>query len=134
MIAEHYQKLCRGIGVVLELHSLFSKKLHSVHKQREAKKFYDELFMPYLHDAFCVALSPNGKVVDTEQFAQFMANKSLIHCFVGGAYGLSHEFQAACHQNFSLSPLTFSHKIAHIVLCEQIYRAMSILCHHPYHK
>ncbi|CCF79680.1 LSU m3Psi1915 methyltransferase RlmH  len=34
----------------------------------------------------------------------------------------------------SLSPLTFSHQIAKLVLCEQIFRALSLLNHHPYHK
>ena len=66
-------------------------------------------------------------------FANLIANYQEVSFFIGGAYGFSSDFLRSL-KTLSLSPLTLSHKIAQIVLCEQIYRALSIMTNHPYHK
>ncbi|WP_269525395.1 23S rRNA (pseudouridine(1915)-N(3))-methyltransferase RlmH [Coraliomargarita parva] len=52
---------------------------------------------------------------------------------IGGAYGLSPEVKARADVLFSLSPLTFTHEIARMLLCEQLYRAVSINSGSKYH-
>ena len=52
---------------------------------------------------------------------------------VGGAYGLSDWAKSHADVLFSLSPLTFTHEIARMVLCEQLYRATSINMGSNYH-
>ena len=52
---------------------------------------------------------------------------------IGGAYGLSDEVKARANELFSLSPLTFTHEIARMLVCEQLYRAVSINSGSKYH-
>ncbi len=60
--------------------------------------------------------------------------KCLLSFLIGGAYGFEEDFLNKGHAIISLSKLTMSHKIAKVVLLEQIYRGFSILSNHPYHK
>lgn len=52
---------------------------------------------------------------------------------IGGAYGLSPLVKARADRQFALSPLTFTHEIARMLLCEQLYRAVSITAGSKYH-
>jgi 23S rRNA (pseudouridine1915-N3)-methyltransferase len=52
---------------------------------------------------------------------------------IGGAYGLSPAVKAKAEVLFALSPLTFTHEIARMLLCEQLYRAVSINAGSKYH-
>lgn len=52
---------------------------------------------------------------------------------IGGAYGLSPTVKARAHELFALSPLTFTHEIARMLMCEQLYRAVSINSGSKYH-
>ncbi len=52
---------------------------------------------------------------------------------IGGSHGHSPEFLAKAHERWSLSNLTFPHRFARLLLVEQLYRALSILAHEPYH-
>ena len=47
---------------------------------------------------------------------------------------LSEACRARANQSWSLSPLTMPHALVRVVLAEQIYRAMSLLAGHPYHR
>jgi len=53
---------------------------------------------------------------------------------IGGADGLDEEFKQQADDSIRLSSLTLPHGLARLILCEQLYRAMSILKNHPYHR
>ena len=53
---------------------------------------------------------------------------------IGGPDGLSSSCLQRANEQWSLSPLTFPHALARILLLEQLYRAHSLLAHHPYHR
>ena len=53
---------------------------------------------------------------------------------VGGSYGLPPEVSRRAHARFSLGRITLPHRLARVVLAEQIYRAFTILRGEPYHK
>lgn len=52
---------------------------------------------------------------------------------IGGAYGLSDAVKQRADALFALSPLTFTHEIARMLVCEQLYRAVSINTGSKYH-
>jgi 23S rRNA (pseudouridine1915-N3)-methyltransferase len=53
---------------------------------------------------------------------------------VGGADGLHERVRQAADLAWSLSPLTLPHGLVRVMLAEQLYRALSILHNHPYHR
>jgi 23S rRNA (pseudouridine1915-N3)-methyltransferase len=85
-----------------------------------------------------VALDRTGKAWDTPELAervnQWMRGGSDVALLIGGPEGLSPDCLKAAHERWSLSPLTFAHPVVRVVLAEQLYRAWSIISHHPYHR
>jgi len=53
---------------------------------------------------------------------------------IGGPDGLAPEIKARADETLRLSSLTLPHALARVVLAEAVYRAMSLLKHHPYHR
>ena len=99
----------------------------------EALKAYDEVYEPNLN-GFCVALDEAGREFNSEEFAKLISDKAQISFFIGGAYGLSQNFKQKTDAVVSLSRMTMAHKIAKLMLYEQIFRALCINKGHPYHK
>jgi len=120
----------------VEVHSLFNKQISKAQTlgQKESEHAYNELFIPKLSKGYNIALDVLGKKVDSFKFSKLIDGKVTINFFIGGAYGFNKEFLNRCDSVISLSELTFAHKIANIVLCEQIFRSLCILNNHPYHK
>ncbi|CAM2971082.1 23S rRNA (pseudouridine(1915)-N(3))-methyltransferase RlmH [Helicobacter burdigaliensis] len=136
-ICKEFAGLCMGFGVKVESFNLFNKSVKESHKidVNEAKKSYTQIFSRvFKENLYKIALSPDGREVDSFKFASFLKDKSEISFFIGGAYGLEEEFCKSCNATLSLSKLTFNHKIAKILLNEQIYRGFCLLNNHPYHK
>jgi len=102
----------------------------------EIKESYSEAFKKYIQtgNEFNIILDPLGKEFTTDKFANILLENSKINFFIGGAYGFSRDFLKKGDVVLSLSKLTMSHKIARVVLFEQIYRALTINANHPYHK
>ena len=86
-----------------------------------------------------VLLSEEGVHRNSREFATWLERSLVLHgnklTFVlGGAFGFSPELKAESAEIISLSPLTFSHQLARLVLLEQLYRAFTIIHNHPYHN
>lgn len=87
---------------------------------------------------FVVALDEHGEEFATREFAAWLAAREHagrdLAFLVGGADGLAAEVLARADCKLSLSRLTLPHALARVVLLEQLYRARSLLDHHPYHR
>ena len=87
---------------------------------------------------YIIGLDSQGEQLCSKSFAKninnILLNNSKICFIIGGAYGLNTEVKNKCNTLWSLSELTFAHKIVKIILAEQLYRSYCILNQHPYHK
>lgn len=89
-------------------------------------------------NARIIALDITGESFSSEQLAEKIARLQQITnhlCFlIGGPEGLSSALIERSSERWSLSKLTLPHTLVRITLLEALYRAWSILHHHPYHK
>ena len=87
---------------------------------------------------FCV-LTPEGKELSSEGFAQKLAEVKLAGkssaCFlIGSSFGMSPRVKAKADFRLSMSPMTFPHHLARVMVLEQLYRAEAIQAGSKYHK
>jgi 23S rRNA (pseudouridine1915-N3)-methyltransferase len=86
-----------------------------------------------------VALEEDGERWDSPAFAKFIERRMVQGCralvfLIGGADGLAPATVAKAKLRLSLSPMTLPHRLARVVLCEQLYRAISIVRGEPYDR
>ena len=85
-----------------------------------------------------IALEVHGRHLTTEKLASTMQNWMQdgqdIALAIGGPDGLSDEVRQKAKWHWSLSDLTLPHPLVRLVLIEQLYRAMTVINHHPYHR
>src|SRR5829696_2672915 len=103
------------------------------------KKKEAELVLGLLQkDDYLVVLDERGKQLSSEglsQFIQSRANESQkqVIFLIGGAYGSDEMVLKRANYIWSLSALTFPHQLVRLILCEQVYRACTILRNEKYH-
>ncbi len=89
-------------------------------------------------DDYVVALEIAGKLMSTEQLSAWLARHMQegrpLALLIGGPDGLAPEALSRADQQWSLSPLTLPHGLVRVMVAEQLYRAMSLLAGHPYHR
>ena len=129
-----YIKMSKFSAEVVE-NVIFNDKIAKAQSKSraDALRSYDEAYTPHVKGN-CIGLDESGEMVDSFEFANILKDRVQISFFIGGAYGFSSNFRAKMDRCISLSRLTFAHKIAKLVLFEQIYRALCINANHPYHK
>jgi len=88
--------------------------------------------------ALVVTLEVHGKSWSTKQLSDqlrdWMTLGRDVALLVGGPEGLAQEAIQKAERRWSLSPLTLPHPLVRVVVSEQLYRALSILRNHPYHR
>jgi 23S rRNA (pseudouridine1915-N3)-methyltransferase len=84
-----------------------------------------------------IALEANGRAYDSPGFARYVGQCEqgavpTVAFLIGGSYGLPAAVAARASFTLSLSQMTFPHRLARVVLAEQVYRAFTILRGEPY--
>ena len=115
--------------------------IHELKASAENKEAEGEAILKKVKDlggGHMVAMTEWGKRYSSVSFAewtQIQLEKSNKLIFViAGAEGFASEVLNLCQERLSLSELTFPHKLARILLVEQLYRAQTIRAGHPYHN
>lgn len=125
----------------------FSLKLIEIPIQKRGNKLdiaramrqeSDQMLAAIPKNNFAIALDIAGEQWDTHQLAhnleQWQQHGYHVSLMIGGPEGLSSDCLARADKKWSLSLLTFPHPLVRILVAEQLYRAWSILAHHPYHR
>lgn len=98
-----------------------------------------EKLLKYLKDEdFLILLDLKGKPVTSEELAHILRKRMVSgtsHFFfmIGGPYGNGENIRKRANLKISISAMTFTHQMARLILAEQVYRAMKIIRHEPYH-
>ena len=103
--------------------------------EKEADRILSELKPKHLKIAMCI----EGRQMSSEELASTfdsvpMRGLSGITFIIGSSEGLSERVKKACDIRLSMSKMTFPHRLARVMLLEQIYRAFSICAGMHYHK
>jgi 23S rRNA (pseudouridine1915-N3)-methyltransferase len=113
----------------------FAAEMLSGKKEGEISRFIN--LLP--KESYLIGLAEGGENFTSEQFAGFLNGlmergvKEIVF-LIGGADGFGPGWRERCNTILSLSPLTFNHRLARLVLVEQVYRALSIIHNTPYHR
>ncbi len=99
----------------------------------------DNILRKIPHDSFVVPLCIEGKQKTSEEFADMLSRgsasgKNSFTFIIGGSFGLSDKVKNIADLKLSMSEMTFPHRLAKIMLAEQLYRAFSISANRKYHK
>jgi 23S rRNA (pseudouridine1915-N3)-methyltransferase len=118
--------------------------IHEVRASAENKEAEGEALLKKVKDlnpnggSHLIAMTEWGKRSTSIAFAahtrELIERPNKIFFLIAGAEGFSEELLQSCQERFSLSELTFPHKLARILLVEQLYRAQTIRSGHPYHN
>lgn len=90
-------------------------------------------------DGVAIALCIEGKQMDSPSLASYIEKIAVegvshIALIIGGSWGLSEAVKQRAKLRLSMSPLTFPHQLARVMLLEQLYRAFQIQISGKYHK
>ena len=89
--------------------------------------------------AWLCVLTPEGKLLSSEQLADKMkavklSGKSSACFLIGSSFGMSPRVKEKADFRLSMSPMTFPHHLARVMVLEQLYRAEAIQAGSKYHK
>lgn len=108
----------------------FSETTKTKAKKLEAARI--QAVLERKSDAHIYLLAEQGELFNSLDFATKINTTKELVLVIAGSLGFDPELEAK-YPKLSLSPLTFPHELARVVLLEQIYRAATILNNKEYH-
>jgi 23S rRNA (pseudouridine1915-N3)-methyltransferase len=136
-VEEYQKRLSRDLGLnIIEIP--LSKRSKSQSTEQNIKQEGAALLKKVPLDNYLVCLDINGSLISTEQLADrletFRQQGQNLSLLIGGPDGLHRACLEQADESWSLSGLTLPHPLVRILVTEQLYRAVSILNGHPYHR
>ena len=136
LIEDYQQRLRHYVPFeIVVLPDLKNAKALSVEQVKTAE---GNLILQFLTPSMDVLLlDEHGREFRSIEFADYLQKKMSsgkdLTLVIGGPYGFSDAVYARANGKISFSQMTFSHQMIRIMAIEQLYRAMTILRHEPYH-
>lgn len=127
----------------LQLVEPTEQKLGDSPSQKELEKALDreaeDILTAIPSDSYVIALCIEGRELSSEALAELVAKvegsgRPRMCFIIGGSYGLSPKVKARADLKLSMSPMTFPHHLARVMLSEQLYRSFKINEGSRYHK
>lgn len=114
------------------------KNVKNLSESQQKEKEGESILKSLQAGDYLVLLDDKGKEFTSMQFSAYLEKKMhtvarRLVFVVGGPYGFSEAVYRAASEKISLSKMTFSHQMIRLIFVEQVYRAMTILNHEPYH-
>ena len=142
---EEYAKRLSGLGVKLITEEIEPAYLPEEPSDSEIEKALDteaeKLLKKIPADSFTVPMCIEGKQLSSEQLAAKLtealdgvSGNTSVTFIIGGSCGLSGKVKNRGSLRLSMSSMTFPHRLARVMLSEQIYRAFTIIRNRKYHK
>lgn len=136
-IEEYKSRVNRYVGFdIISISDL--KSTRGLTEMQQKEKEGEMLLASLTPSDTVILLDEKGREFTSREFADFQASmmnrgvKRLVYV-IGGPYGFSQKVYDRADGKISLSRMTFSHEMARLFFCEQLYRAMTILRGEPYH-
>ncbi len=113
-------------------------KSHAEDLQKEAREVLGKIDdLSKNENPYIVLMMEKGKQFTSVDFSKWLSGvyeRQSVIFIIGGASGHGEAVIKKAHFKLSLSELTYPHKLARLLLVEQIYRAQTIVANHPYNK
>ena len=128
----------RGVGISgVDLREIDESRARRPEDRREEEAAAIAAALPA--GAFVVALDERGQSPTSEEWAAEIrrardASRAAFAVVIGGPDGLSASFRDKAHRVVGFGAVTWPHQLVRVMAGEQLYRAMSILAGHPYHR
>lgn len=104
---------------------------------KENKNTWTDIEKRIAGKSYVFMLDERGKKFSTEtlklKLDQEMRKQSSFVFVIGGSFGIPNNILAKANATLSLSDFTLPHRLALLVLCEQLYRVLTLQKGHPYH-
>lgn len=140
-LCERYRERAATLGRGLGLTGLDIVEIGESRGRRpdERKREEAAAITAKLPPGLVIALDERGRSQDSEAFAARIAaardaGTAAASFVIGGADGLAEDIRAGAGLTLAFGALTIPHQLVRVLVLEQIYRTMTILAGHPYHR
>ena len=136
-----YEKRIKNIGRSIGLKEIISKEIKNSNKKNATEKKDEEtkkLIGQKEKEAVNILLDIEGSKLNSVEFSECILSQAdinqNINFFIGGSEGIDRKYFGDFDKIISFGDLTWPHKMFKMMLLEQIYRSITIINKHPYHK
>jgi 23S rRNA (pseudouridine1915-N3)-methyltransferase len=140
-LCERYRERALGLGRGLGLSGPEIIEIPESKGRRSDERKHDEAaaILGKLPPGLLIALDERGRSIGSDAFAGKIAaardaGTAAASLVIGGADGLSEEVRARADVTLAFGALTIPHQLVRVLALEQLYRAMTIIAGHPYHR
>lgn len=140
-LARRYHERATALGRNLSLGPLTVHEIAESRSRRPEDRKAEEAaaIAAKLSDGPLIVLDETGEAITSEAFAAMLGKwrdggAPAASFVIGGADGLDPALRARAAASLSFGRMTLPHQIVRVLLLEQLYRAMTILAGHPYHR
>tara|TARA_A100000164_G_scaffold271775_1_gene243710 strand:+ start:321 stop:794 length:474 start_codon:yes stop_codon:yes gene_type:complete len=140
-VVRDYEKRIKNIGRNIGLKEIIYKEIKNSNKKNaiekkdeETKKLIDQKEKETLN----ILLDIEGSKLNSVEFSECILRQAdinqNINFFIGGSEGIDRKYFGDFDKIISFGDLTWPHKMFKMMLLEQVYRSITIVNKHPYHK